>query len=97
MQTLLGCPLRFALVRARAVPEPRAMSLMKLQSGTLTPILSNPGFKDRSRALDSPVIFKHIKIHFPLHMNSHAKTCVTYKPRFSTTVTGPGKRESSRP
>jgi hypothetical protein len=64
MQTLLGCPLRFALVRANAVPEPRAMNLMKLQSGTLTPILSNPGFKDRSRALDSPAIFKHTIIHY---------------------------------
>lgn len=60
MERLLGWPLRFALVRARAVPEPRAMILMKLQSGTLTPILSNPGFKDRSRILESPVIRQFI-------------------------------------
>lgn len=63
MQTLLDCPLRFALVRARAVPEQRAMALMKLQSGTLTPILSNPGFKDCSRTLDSPVKYQSILLH----------------------------------
>jgi len=61
VERLLGCPLKFALVRARAVSEARAMVLMKLQSGTLTPILSNPGFKDRSRILDSPA--KYPRIH----------------------------------
>lgn len=60
MERVLDWPLRFALVRARAVPEPQAMILMKLQSGTLTPILSNPGFKDRSRILESPVIRQFI-------------------------------------
>lgn len=59
MERVLDWPLRFALVRARAVPEPQAMILMKLQSGTLTPILSNPGFKDRSRILDSCKISKY--------------------------------------
>lgn len=54
ISTLLGCPLRFALVRASALPEPRAIALMKLQLGTRTPMLSSPGFKDFSRILDSP-------------------------------------------
>lgn len=54
METLLGCPLRFALVRANALPEPRQMTLIKSESGARTPILSNPGFRDFSRILESP-------------------------------------------
>lgn len=64
MQMLLGCPLKFALVRANALPEPRAITLMKSESGTRTPILSKPGFRDFSRILDSPEkVTKKVSFH----------------------------------
>ena len=60
MQTLLGCPLKFALVRAKALPDSRETILIKLQSGTRTPILSNPGLRDFSRILDYSETKEHI-------------------------------------
>jgi hypothetical protein len=53
-QTLLGCPLKLALVSASALPAPRAMDRMKSRSGTRTPMLSKPGLSDLSNMLFSP-------------------------------------------
>uniref|UniRef100_A0A0A9D3T2 Secreted protein n=1 Tax=Arundo donax TaxID=35708 RepID=A0A0A9D3T2_ARUDO len=54
MLTLLGRPLKLALVSASALPAPRAMDRMKSKSGTRTPMLSRPGLSDLSNILFSP-------------------------------------------
>lgn len=92
MLTLLGCPLRLALVRARALPEPRAMLLINSKSGTRTPILSKPGFRDFSKMLESPEKTKRIQQEKAVSCPSGCKVSKLGVPRLRTRVTGPGRR-----